>query len=214
MRGRRAGGPAADHEHVKALHGLRLQCAALPGVCPSGQRERAVNPSAQPTEVRILPPPLTHTPWWRRPATAIPWGRVWPRTRPAPATCAEQGRRSPSGALVVGSSSSDVLVAWRHSVPRLFPTSTSTPRSHARSATAGSRSEARRLTSRGSSSRSSRRRFGRLFVDDRVSPDPGRECDCGFAGCDPDLPPGTSAGAFGRLRARLAACGCSSRNWS
>jgi hypothetical protein len=26
-------------------------------VCPSGQRERAVNPSAQPTEVRILPPP-------------------------------------------------------------------------------------------------------------------------------------------------------------
>src|SRR5207245_5844247 len=29
-----------------------------PGVCPSGQRERAVNPSAQPTEVRILPPPL------------------------------------------------------------------------------------------------------------------------------------------------------------
>jgi hypothetical protein len=29
-------------------------------VCPSGQRERAVNPSAQPTEVRILPPPLTH----------------------------------------------------------------------------------------------------------------------------------------------------------
>ena len=31
---------------------------ASPGVCPSGQRERAVNPSAQPTEVRILPPPL------------------------------------------------------------------------------------------------------------------------------------------------------------
>ena len=29
------------------------------GVCPSGQRERAVNPSAQPTEVRILPPPLS-----------------------------------------------------------------------------------------------------------------------------------------------------------
>src|SRR5215212_1973066 len=27
------------------------------GVCPSGQRERAVNPPAQPTEVRILPPP-------------------------------------------------------------------------------------------------------------------------------------------------------------
>jgi class 3 adenylate cyclase len=32
--------------------------AVLPGVCPSGQRERAVNPSAQPTEVRILPPPF------------------------------------------------------------------------------------------------------------------------------------------------------------
>src|SRR6266540_5406655 len=32
----------------------------LKGVCPSGQRERAVNPSAQPTEVRILPPPFHH----------------------------------------------------------------------------------------------------------------------------------------------------------
>ena len=32
--------------------------ALPPGVCPSGQRERAVNPSAQPTEVRILPPPF------------------------------------------------------------------------------------------------------------------------------------------------------------
>src|SRR5262249_34677104 len=31
------------------------------GVCPSGQRERAVNPSAQPTEVRILPPPPSQT---------------------------------------------------------------------------------------------------------------------------------------------------------
>src|SRR2546430_4570132 len=31
--------------------------AVLPGVCRSGQRERAVSPSAQPTEVRILPPP-------------------------------------------------------------------------------------------------------------------------------------------------------------
>jgi hypothetical protein len=30
-------------------------------VCPSGQRERAVNPSAQPTEVRILPPPFVDT---------------------------------------------------------------------------------------------------------------------------------------------------------
>src|SRR5437763_10557557 len=33
----------------------------LKGVCPSGQRERAVNPSAQPTEVRILPPPLARS---------------------------------------------------------------------------------------------------------------------------------------------------------
>ena len=41
-----------------ASQAWRLQCRALPGVCPSGQRERAVNPSAQPTEVRILPPPL------------------------------------------------------------------------------------------------------------------------------------------------------------
>jgi hypothetical protein len=32
-------------------------------VCPSGQRERAVNPSAQPTEVRILPPPLLSRAW-------------------------------------------------------------------------------------------------------------------------------------------------------
>src|SRR4029079_11558938 len=43
-------------ENVSAAAGL--QCAP-PGVCPSGQRERAVNPSAQPTEFRILPPPLT-----------------------------------------------------------------------------------------------------------------------------------------------------------
>jgi hypothetical protein len=32
--------------------------ALFQGVCPSGQRERSVKPSAQPTEVRILPPPL------------------------------------------------------------------------------------------------------------------------------------------------------------
>ena len=58
MRRRGPGGPRTDHQHVETLHDVRLQCAA-PGVCPSGQRERAVNPSAQPTEVRILPPPLT-----------------------------------------------------------------------------------------------------------------------------------------------------------
>ena len=33
--------------------------APLQGVYPSGQRGRAVNPLAQPTEVRILPPPLS-----------------------------------------------------------------------------------------------------------------------------------------------------------
>src|SRR5436189_2089957 len=38
--------------------GQGYNCAPLKGVCPSGQRERAVNPSAQPTEVRILPPPF------------------------------------------------------------------------------------------------------------------------------------------------------------
>jgi hypothetical protein len=32
--------------------------STLPGECPSGQRERTVNAPAQPTEVRILPPPL------------------------------------------------------------------------------------------------------------------------------------------------------------
>jgi Holliday junction resolvase-like predicted endonuclease len=31
------------------------------GECPSGQRERTVNAPAQPTEVRILPPPLSST---------------------------------------------------------------------------------------------------------------------------------------------------------
>src|SRR3954447_3453321 len=45
---------------------VRLQSAPL-GVCPSGQRERAVNPSAQPTEVRILPPPYIRS----RAASAI-----------------------------------------------------------------------------------------------------------------------------------------------
>ena len=56
--GRRPGRPAADDEDVKTLHHVRLQSPSFKGVCPSGQRERAVNPSAQPTEVRILPPPF------------------------------------------------------------------------------------------------------------------------------------------------------------
>jgi PD-(D/E)XK endonuclease len=35
-----------------------LEWFPFPGECPSGQRERAVNASAQPTQVRILPPPF------------------------------------------------------------------------------------------------------------------------------------------------------------
>ena len=53
MRRRRPRRAAADDEHVEALHEREATMRALPGVCPSGQRERAVNPSAQPTEVRI-----------------------------------------------------------------------------------------------------------------------------------------------------------------
>src|SRR4029077_13510034 len=116
MRRRRSGGPAADHQHVKALHDLRLQCAALPGVCPSGQRERAVNPSAQPTEVRILPPPLTRRVVLRRQYRGAGLAEI----TPAPA-------RAPSKAvialvaLVLTSVVVRVLVAWRHTIPRLFP---------------------------------------------------------------------------------------------
>src|SRR6185437_9087652 len=51
-------GPPPTTATSKGFIARRLQCATLEGVCPSGQRERAVNPSAQPTEVRILPPPL------------------------------------------------------------------------------------------------------------------------------------------------------------
>ncbi len=50
--------PVERLEIIRAAREVRLQLP-LPGVCPSGQRERAVNPSAQPTEVRILPPPLS-----------------------------------------------------------------------------------------------------------------------------------------------------------
>ena len=51
---------------------------SLKGVCPSGQRERAVNPSAQPTEVRILPPPLMNA--TRRPRRHS-WTPCWTRER-------------------------------------------------------------------------------------------------------------------------------------
>ena len=51
-------GPAPTTSDVEALHprsSAQGYNRAPQGVCPSGQRERAVNPSAQPTEVRILP---------------------------------------------------------------------------------------------------------------------------------------------------------------
>ena len=56
IRGGRSRRSGSDDGDVVGAHAWRLQSSA-PGVCPSGQRERAVNPSAQPTEVRILPPP-------------------------------------------------------------------------------------------------------------------------------------------------------------
>ena len=79
-------GPPPTTSTSKRFMGLRLQCAALKGVCPSGQRERAVNPSAQPTEVRILPPPLfaspvTQTAWLREHEIAI-WAISATRCRP------------------------------------------------------------------------------------------------------------------------------------
>lgn len=42
---------------VYAAPGLPSNIAGEPGECPSGQRELAVNESAMPTQVRILPPP-------------------------------------------------------------------------------------------------------------------------------------------------------------
>ena len=54
--GRRSGRPTTDDDRVIAFHEVEATMPRTPGVCPSGQRERAVNPSAQPTEVRILPP--------------------------------------------------------------------------------------------------------------------------------------------------------------
>src|SRR5205823_8040326 len=51
-------GPAPTTATSKRSTSQGYNGPPLQGVCPSGQRERAVNPSAQPTEVRILPPPL------------------------------------------------------------------------------------------------------------------------------------------------------------
>lgn len=62
-----------------------LEWFGPPGECPSGQRERAVNASAQPTQVRILPPPSsaaqpTREPE-RRPRTRSGVTRVWGKRR-------------------------------------------------------------------------------------------------------------------------------------
>src|SRR5436305_418070 len=62
-------GPAPTTMASNRCTGSRLQWAAHQGVYPSGQRGRAVNPLAQPTEVRILPPPLLLSS--RRPADAL-----------------------------------------------------------------------------------------------------------------------------------------------
>ena len=57
--GQRPGRPGSDDEGVEALR--RYYLPSL-GVFPSGQRGRAVNPLAPPSEVRILPPPLFREP--------------------------------------------------------------------------------------------------------------------------------------------------------
>ena len=162
--GRRTGRPAADDEHVEALHDVRLQCARSKGVCPSGQRERAVNPSAQPTEVRILPPPSSSHSLCIRAvvlrrqyrSTRRPDGRTDLTTGAA----AGRGRRRPrarSSSLRPSSARSSPGGTRFRGCSR---TSTSTPRSAARSATAICRSAARPSISRACSSRSSPRRSG------------------------------------------------------
>ena len=86
-------GPPPTTTASKRFITWRLQSRLTTGVCPSGQRERAVNPSAQPTEVRILPPPLS---------TVCPAGRACenprhgrPRNRrPAGARGARRGARA------------------------------------------------------------------------------------------------------------------------
>ena len=63
--------PPADRTPLVRLH------SALAQGCPSGQRERAVNPPAQPTKVRILPPAYK--------TVAQPWiGICGSRSRSAP----------------------------------------------------------------------------------------------------------------------------------
>jgi hypothetical protein len=54
------GRPIADLVYGTA--GPSLESAAPLGECPSGQRERTVNSPAQPTQVRILPPPFRPRP--------------------------------------------------------------------------------------------------------------------------------------------------------
>jgi hypothetical protein len=49
-----------------------LKSETVPGECPSGQRELTVNEPAQPTQVRILPPPSNETPAATRSQAPLP----------------------------------------------------------------------------------------------------------------------------------------------
>ena len=89
------GGPKYEEFEIEPGRPLveepRLESGSAQGECPSGQRERTVNAPAQPTQVRILPPPSP--PPSTRPARVEPLpayerqlgrsGRavVWPKRR-------------------------------------------------------------------------------------------------------------------------------------
>ena len=104
-RRRGAGGTCADDEDVVRLHvdesrDARLQ-SAVPQGFPSGQRGRAVNPLAQPSEVRILSPAQGGgTAWFpRRPPPSSAAARIGPHlaSRPAKPASGRDGLRT--GAL-------------------------------------------------------------------------------------------------------------------
>ncbi len=133
----------------------------LEGVCPSGQRERAVNPSAQPTEVRILPPPSHLS---RDPSSCdgntVRRGVSDGRTDLTSGTAAGNDRRcpwAPRRRVGHGSLGRRVATLGSAALPRRVHLCRARS---VRSATGSCRSAARRCTSRGSSSRSSRRRSG------------------------------------------------------
>ena len=97
----RPGGPGADDENVESLHDRDRKHGATPGYngppsqgFPSGQRGRAVNPLAQPSEVRILPPALareepTVPPTGPPPSAAARLNRCGPPAGRSPAPVAE-----------------------------------------------------------------------------------------------------------------------------